>query len=166
MKDYKGRILVVEDERSMREVLRILLEEEMYEVTSAADGEAGIELIKKDIFDLVITDIKMPRADGFEVLKKVKEISPDTIVIMITAFGTTESGIEAMKLGAYDYINKPFKIDEIRLVVKKALEKEKFKRRNHLSEGEGPVNVQPGEYYRQGPEDAGAVQADLPDRSE
>ncbi len=123
MKDYKGRILVVEDERSMREVLRILLEEEMYEVTSAADGEAGIELIKKDIFDLVITDIKMPRADGFEVLKKVKEISPDTIVIMITAFGTTESAIEAMKLGAYDYINKPFKIDEIRLVVKKALEK-------------------------------------------
>ncbi len=126
MENIKGKILVIEDEKSMREVLRILLEEEEYNVTSASDGKEGIELIKKDIFDLVITDIKMPKADGFEVLRKVKEISPDTIVIMITAFGTTESAIEAMKQGAYDYINKPFKIDEIRLVVKKALDNKKL----------------------------------------
>jgi len=117
------KILIIEDEKGMNEVLRILLEAEGYDVTSAFDGYEGVDAIKNDIFDLVITDIKMPGLSGFEVLKTVKEISPDTIVIMITAFGTTESAIEAMKLGAYDYINKPFKIDEIRLVIKKALEK-------------------------------------------
>jgi len=123
MENSKGRILIIEDEKSMREVLGILLEEEGYEITAATDGLGGIEHLNKDIFDLVITDIKMPKADGFEVLKKVKELSPSTIVIMITAFGTTESTIEAMKLGAYDYIYKPFKIDEIRLVIQKAFEK-------------------------------------------
>lgn len=127
MEDIKGRVLVIEDEKSMRDVLKILLEEEAYEVTSASDGEEGIELIKRDIFDVVITDIKMPKVNGFGVLKKAKEISPNTIVIMITAFGTTESAIEAMKQGAYDYINKPFKIDEIRLVVKKAFEKKRLR---------------------------------------
>ena len=123
MEHVKGRILIIEDEKSMREVLRILLEEEAYEVTSASNGLEGIEYIKNNIFDLVITDIKMPGADGFEVLIKTKEISPSTIVIMVTAFGTTESAIDAMKKGAYDYIHKPFKIDEIRLIVKKAFEK-------------------------------------------
>lgn len=126
MKDNRGRILIIEDEKSMREVLKILLEEETYEVTSAANGEEGISCIQKDIFDIVITDIKMPKADGFEILKKTREISPETLVIMITAFGTTESAIEAMKQGAYDYIHKPFKIDEIRLVVRKAFEKKKL----------------------------------------
>jgi two-component system response regulator PilR (NtrC family) len=123
MENNKGRILIIEDEKSMREVLRILLEEEAYEVTAASDGLEGIEYIRQNIFDLIITDIKMPKADGFEVLKEVKEISPSTVVIMVTAFGTTESAIDAMKKGAYDYINKPFKIDEIRLIVKKAFEK-------------------------------------------
>lgn len=126
MEKHKGKILIVEDENSMREVLKILLEGESYEVTSASDGLEGISHIDKDIFDLVITDIKMPGADGFEVLKKVKNISPGTVVIMITAFGTTEAAIEAMKLGAYDYIHKPFKIDEIRLIVKKAIEKKRL----------------------------------------
>ena len=118
-----GRILIIEDEKSMREVLRILLEEEGYEITAASNGLEGMEYLRDDIFDLVVTDIKMPKADGFEVLKKVKELSPSTIVIMITAFGTTESTIEAMKLGAYDYIHKPFKIDEIRLIIQKAFER-------------------------------------------
>jgi two-component system response regulator PilR (NtrC family) len=123
MKITKGRILIVEDEKSLKEVLRILLEEEGYDITAASNGLEGINYIQNDIFDLVVTDIKMPKADGFEVLKKLKEISPSTIVIMITAFGTTESTIEAMKLGAYDYIHKPFKIDEIRHVIEKAFEK-------------------------------------------
>lgn len=125
MKKLKGKILIVEDEKSMREVLKILLEGEGYDVSTASDGLEGIACLGKDIFDLVITDVKMPRADGFEVLKKIKDISPDTIVIMITAFGTKESGIEAMKLGAYDYISKPFNIDEIRLIVRKAIEKKR-----------------------------------------
>lgn len=125
MKNHKGKILIVEDERSMREVLKILLEGEGYEVMTAADGLEGIAHLDKDIFDLVVTDVKMPKVDGFEVLKRIKDISPDTIVIMITAFGSKESGIEAMKLGAYDYISKPFNIDEIRLIVKKAIEKKR-----------------------------------------
>jgi two-component system response regulator PilR (NtrC family) len=127
MERNKGKILVVEDEKSMREVLKMLLEGEHYDVTSASDGLEGLNYIDKDIFDLVITDMKMPKVDGFKVLKKTKEISPETLVIMITAFGTTESAIEAMKLGAYDYINKPFKIDEIRLIVKKAIEKRRLR---------------------------------------
>ena len=126
MEKYKGRILIVEDEKSMREVLKILLEGERYEVVSASDGLEGLSYLANDIFDLVITDVKMPKVDGFELLKKTKEISPDTIVIMITAFGTTEAAIEAMKSGAYDYINKPFKIDEIRLIVEKAIEKKRL----------------------------------------
>lgn len=126
MEKYNGKILIIEDEKSMREVLKILLEGENYEVMTASDGLEGLSSIDKDIFDLVITDMKMPRADGFQVLKKVKEISPDTIVIMITAFGTKETAIEAMKLGAYDYINKPFSIDEIRLIVRRALEKKRL----------------------------------------
>lgn len=127
MKKVKGKILIVEDEKSMREVLRMLLEGEHYEVTTAADGLEGLSCIEKDIYDLVITDMKMPKADGLAVLRKVKELSPETIVIMITAFGTTETAIEAMKLGAYDYISKPFNIDEIRLIVRKALEKKRLR---------------------------------------
>lgn len=126
MEQSRGRILIIEDEKSMREVLRILLEEEGYAIMAATNGLEGIEFIKNDIFDLVLTDIKMPKADGFAVLKKVKELSPSTIVIMMTAFGTTESTIEAMKMGAYDYIHKPFKIDEIRLVIEKAFEKKQL----------------------------------------
>ncbi len=128
----KEKILVVEDEKSMNEVLRILLESEGFDVTSAYDGSEGIEYLKKDIYDLVITDIRMPGVDGFEVLKKAKELSPDTVVIMITAFGTNESVIEAMKLGAYDYIHKPFQVEEIRIIVNKALEKRRMKREIEL----------------------------------
>ncbi|MEW6585071.1 MAG: sigma-54 dependent transcriptional regulator [Nitrospirota bacterium] len=126
MKQQKAKILIVEDEKSMREILKILLEGENYDVAAASDGIEGLSAIEKDIFDLVITDMKMPRADGFQVLKKVKEVSPETMVIMITAFGTTETAIEAMKLGAYDYIHKPFNIEEIRLIVRKAIEKKRL----------------------------------------
>lgn len=125
MKKHKGKILIVEDEKSMREVLKILLEGEGHKVTTASDGIEGLSCIEKDIFDLVITDVKMPKADGFEVLKRIKETSPDTIVIMITAFGNRETATQAMKLGAYDFISKPFNIDEIRLIVKKSIEKKK-----------------------------------------
>lgn len=123
----KSKILVVEDEKNMREILSILLEEEGYEVVTAPNGAVGIEQIKNDIYDLIITDIKMPGYNGFDVLKVAREVSPESLVIMITAFGTTESAVEAMKLGAYDYIHKPFKIDEIRLVVKNALEKKRLR---------------------------------------
>jgi two-component system response regulator PilR (NtrC family) len=127
MEEHKSRILVVEDEKSMREVLKILLEGEGHELFLARDGNEGLDWLNRDIFDLVITDIKMPGSDGFQILKKSQEISPGTLVIMITAFGTTESAIEAMKLGAYDYIHKPFTIDEMRLTVRRAIEKRKLR---------------------------------------
>ncbi|MFN3739412.1 MAG: sigma-54-dependent transcriptional regulator [Thermodesulfovibrionales bacterium] len=122
----KAKILIAEDEKGMMDVLDIFLQEEGYQTVLARDGRAALEAIERDIFDLVITDVKMPYADGFEVLKKVKEVSPDTVVIMITAFGTTEAAFEAIKLGAYDYIEKPFKIEELRVVIKRALERKKF----------------------------------------
>lgn len=126
MKVPKGNILVVDDERSMRDVLEIFLRNEGYNVTTAKDGKTAIEAIQKDIFDLVITDLKMPKTSGLDLLKSVKEISQNIVVIIITAFGTTESAVEAMKLGAFDYIQKPFKMDDIRLVVNNALEKQRL----------------------------------------
>ena len=128
MKSLKGRILVVDDEKSMREVLDIFLKGEGYDVVVADGGKSAIEAANKDIFDLVLTDLKMPGINGVEVLKNIKSIAPNTIVVLITAFGSTESAIEAMKLGAYDYIQKPFKTDDIRLVVKNALEKQKLQK--------------------------------------
>ena len=122
-----GSILIIDDEKNIRDVLEILLQGEGYKITLADGGVEGIEILKKDIFDLVITDIKMPYVDGFAILKTTKDLSPGTDVIIITAYGTTESAIEAMKLGAYDYIQKPFKMDEIRLVVKKAMERQRLK---------------------------------------
>jgi two-component system response regulator PilR (NtrC family) len=122
------KILVVDDEKSMNEVLRILLEAEGFDVTSAFSGKEAINLLKTNQFDLIITDIKMPGADGFDVLKVAKEMDSETIVIMITAFGTNEDAIEAMKQGAYDYINKPFKNDEIRIVINRALEKKRLRK--------------------------------------
>ncbi len=127
MEKNKSKILVIEDEKNMREILKILLDGEGYDVHVAKDGTEGLGCLNVDIFDLIITDIKMPGIDGIQILKKAIEISPETLVIVITAFGTTESAVEAMKLGAYDYIHKPFKIDEIRLVVKNALEKHKLR---------------------------------------
>lgn len=123
MKKKSGKILIVDDENNIRELLKIFLEEEGYDVNTANNGKAGVEAIRNNIFDLVITDLKMPEVSGFELLKTVKETTPDTVVVIITAFGTTESAVEAMKHGAFDYIQKPFKIDDIRLIVKNALEK-------------------------------------------
>lgn len=128
MKKLKGNILVVDDEKSMREILEILLKSEGYGVSVAENGEKAIEAVKKDIFDLIITDMKMPKVGGLELLKNVKQLTPETIVVIITAFGTTDSAVEAMKLGAYDYIQKPFQLDNIRLVVKNALEKQKLQK--------------------------------------
>lgn len=126
MKGTKGKILVVDDEKSMREILEIFLKNEGYSVSVANNGEAATAEIKKDIYDLIITDMKMPKVGGLELLKNVKQIAPDSVVVIVTAFGTTESAVEAMKLGAYDYIQKPFQMDNIRLVVKNALEKQKL----------------------------------------
>ena len=126
------KILVVDDEKSMRDFLRIVLKKEGYEVAVADDGEAAIRVIRKEAFDLVLTDVKMPKASGIEVLKAVKETSPETIILIITAFASTETAIEAMKEGAYDYLSKPFQLDEVKLIIRNALEKKRLRAENRL----------------------------------
>ena len=110
-------ILVVDDENSMREFLEIMLTKEGYQVATAASGGEAIDLLKKSDFDLVITDIRMKEIDGLEVLKKCKEFHPNTIVILISAYASTSTAVEAMKWGAYDYLPKPFKVREIKAVI-------------------------------------------------
>jgi len=127
-----GRILVVDDEKSMRELLSIMLGKEGHEVATADSGQKAVRLLEQDIFDLVITDIKMPKMGGVEVLKAVKEASAETVVIMITAYATAETAVEAMKEGAYDYIMKPFKVDEIKHIVRNALDKRRLAGENLL----------------------------------
>lgn len=117
----KPRILAVDDEESIREFLEIMLKKEGYDVTTAEDGQKAQEILKKKSFDMVISDLQMPNVTGMELLKHVKDNYPDLVFMIITAFGTTESAVEAMKLGAYDYITKPFKIDEVRIVIANAL---------------------------------------------
>lgn len=116
-------ILVVDDELSIREFLQIMLEREGYEVSSVANGRDAINLFRKQKYNVVLADIRMPKVDGFEVLKRIKEISPETSVIMITAYASFESAVKSMKEGAYDYITKPFNVDEVKITVKNALQK-------------------------------------------
>lgn len=121
----KGRILVADDEASMRELLGMVLESEGYAVTSVASGREAVETLSRDrrSHDLVIQDLKMPGFDGTELLKWIKSELPDVPVIVITAFSSWDSAVEAMRLGAYDYIRKPFDTDTIRSVVARALER-------------------------------------------
>ena len=132
------RVLIVDDERSMREFLEILLRGEGFTVELADGGESAVARLEagaSDV-DLVLTDLKMPRVSGLEVLDTVKRLSPDTEVVMMTAFSTTETAIEAMKKGAYDYVAKPFKVDEITVVIHKALEKRRLALENQRLRGE------------------------------
>lgn len=124
------RILIVDNEKSMRDFLSIVLKKEGYLVDTAEDGDHALKCFEKDIFDLVLTDIKMPRMGGLELLKALKGVSPETVIVMMTAFASTETAIEAMKEGAYDYLTKPFQIDEVKLIIKNALERKKLRQEN------------------------------------
>lgn len=115
-------ILAIEDDRRMRDLLMEILSRNGCSVFPAKNGEEGLELLERRNFDLVITDLKMPDIDGITILSRAREINPESLVIVITAYGTVESVIEAMKLGAYDYIQKPFEPEELMLVIKKALD--------------------------------------------
>ncbi|MRR06154.1 MAG: sigma-54-dependent Fis family transcriptional regulator [Deltaproteobacteria bacterium] len=124
------RILVVDDEISMREFLGILMEREGYRVDLAESAESAITRLQSASYDLVISDVKMPGMDGLALLSQVKNLSPDTAVIMVTAFSTAEYAVEAMKLGAYDYIAKPFNVEEIRIIVRNALDRRTLAKEN------------------------------------
>src|SRR3989339_1924448 len=125
--DKKWTVLVIDDEQDLREMLSFTLMNEGYNVLTAANGKLGVEKAEKEDVDVVISDIKMPEMDGITVLGKIKEIKPEVEVIMATGYGTMETAIESLRKGAFDYINKPFNIDELLIVIEKALEKSQFK---------------------------------------
>src|SRR5512136_1281166 len=126
------RILVVDDEENFRHILSVILKKERYEVETASNGEEALQRISNATFDQVLCDIRMPGMDGLDFLKEVRKTEADANVIMMSAYGTLDIAIEAMKLGAYDYISKPFKPDEIILTLKKAEERERLRKENEL----------------------------------
>jgi DNA-binding NtrC family response regulator len=116
------RILVVDDEEQMRDLLAKVLERKGYQVAVCGDGTEAIAFLEKEPADLVVTDVRMPGLTGMEALRAIKELNPEIVVIIMTAFGSIDQAVQAVKEGAYDYINKPFKIDEMLLTIDKALE--------------------------------------------
>jgi DNA-binding NtrC family response regulator len=128
----KPNILIVDDEKDICMALNILLTKEGYAVKEAYNGEQALEQIKKENFDVVMTDIKMEKMDGFEVLRQVQKVSPETVVIMMTAFASVGSAVEAMRAGAADYITKPFLNDEIRMTIKRLLQSSELRMENEI----------------------------------
>ena len=124
------RVLVADDERSMRDLLAIMLKQAGHDVALAEGGAEAIEALRREPFDLIVTDLRMREVDGLAVLRAAKEHSPQTVVLVITAFASTETAVEAMKLGAYDYITKPFKMDEVKLTIANALERKRLQDEN------------------------------------
>ena len=112
-----GKILIVDDEESMRITLSLLFKKQGHKIITASSGEEAVTIINKDIFDVIITDLKMEELGGIDVLRAVKAVHPGTEVIILTAYGTIKNAVEAMKLGAFDYLTKPLEPDEGILVV-------------------------------------------------
>jgi len=133
------RILVVDDDRGMQDVLDIMLSRAGYKVATADDGAAALDIIGKKKFDLVITDLKMPRVDGIDLLKGIKETAPGTAVILLTAFASGETALAAMREGAYDYVEKNFNVEDLLAIVRDALEKREVARK------ENPLPLQQGD---------------------
>jgi two-component system response regulator AtoC len=126
------RILIIDDEENFRHMLSVILKKEGYDVETASNGEEGLQKIALSPFDQILCDIRMPQMDGLEFLREAQKIGVDATIIMMSAYGTVDIAIEAMKLGAYDYISKPFKPDEIILTLRKAEEREQLRKENRL----------------------------------
>jgi len=124
------RVLVIDDEENMRHMLKFMLEKERYRVSCAEDGLAALECMGQDRFDYILCDIRMPRMDGMAFLTEAIRKYPEKTFIMMSAYGTVDTALEAIKKGAYDYISKPFKTDEVLLTLKKAEERERLKTEN------------------------------------
>jgi DNA-binding NtrC family response regulator len=122
----RGNILIIEDDRNTKEGLKKLLKEK-YRVIAFENGEEAIKYLKENRVDVILSDMKMPKMSGMEVLKKSQKISPSTLVIILTAYGTVENAVEAMKSGAYDYLTKPLNLDKLSLVIERALSYRKLK---------------------------------------
>jgi len=118
----KPSILIVDDDEVMRETLSDVLRKRGYEVFSVGSGNGALSMIKKSIIDLILLDMRLPDIDGLEVLKKIKEFDTEILVIMMTAYSDVQTAVSSMKSGAYDYINKPFELDELKLLIEKGLE--------------------------------------------
>ena len=136
-------ILVVDDEKNMRTLLRALFSDEGYRVEEAADGIEAVEKVTERFFDLILLDMKMPRMDGVDTLRELKKISQGITVLMMTAYATVQTAVESMKLGAYDYITKPFDMEELKSTVKNILEHQKFagEKREYQQELEGQYRL-------------------------
>ena len=130
------KTLIVDDDKRMRSVLKSLLGEEGHEATACADGLEAISTCAKTAFDLVITDLMMPGASGIDVLKACRKSHPETLVVLITGFASLETAIQAIREGAYDYITKPFKMEEMKIVVRNAGEQIRLIRENKRLLGE------------------------------
>ncbi|QWV96790.1 sigma-54 dependent transcriptional regulator [Geomonas nitrogeniifigens] len=126
------KILIIDDDSSLRRVLEYNLQQEGYDVYTAADGSTGLQLFEEKSPQLVITDLKMPGITGFEVLSTVKERAPSTVVIVLTAFGAIDTAVEAMKLGAFHYLTKPFNREELKVTVLKGLQLQGLSEENRL----------------------------------
>lgn len=122
-----GRILIVEDERIARENLDYVLKRWGYDTIAVDSGVRACKELEGQEFDLVLTDLRMPEVDGMQVLERTKELYPDTEVVVMTAFATVSTAVEAMQKGAYHYLSKPYKIEEVRILVRKALEKRRLR---------------------------------------
>ena len=128
----RGRILVVDDERSMRELLHIVLRREGYTVFLAENGQTALATLERERIDVLISDIKMPDMSGVDVLRAAKQIDADLVGIMVTAFASTETAVEALRLGAYDYLMKPFDVEELKAKVRNAIERRVLRQENVL----------------------------------
>ncbi|MCY3023429.1 MAG: response regulator, partial [Planctomycetota bacterium] len=128
--ERRRRIVVLDDEVSIQRLLRVILEGEGYEVLATDDGQEALDIVARQPVDLIIQDLRMPKMDGLTFLRVLKERDPSVPSIVLTAFGTFETAIEAMRLGAYTHLDKPFDTEEMREIVARALERVEMKRRS------------------------------------
>ncbi|MBW1740178.1 MAG: sigma-54-dependent Fis family transcriptional regulator [Deltaproteobacteria bacterium] len=129
-------LLVVDDDLSMREMLEVMLTSEGYNVECSEDGTKALRMLEKKNYDLILCDIKMSSVGGLEVLREAKNRQPQTVVIMISAFATTQTAVEAMKIGAYDFIPKPFKVDEVKQTIRNALDRKTLEYEKEILDAE------------------------------
>ncbi len=140
-----GRVLIVEDDASQREMLVGFLRDLGVETEEAEDGRQALDLLHSQLIDLVVTDLRMPRMEGSELLREIKDLNPEIGVVLVTAFGTVQGAVEALKAGACDYLLKPLDLDEVEHVLRRCLEERQLRRENReLKQRLGEIESLPG----------------------